>query len=121
RSRAFGKDAPAWPKSQQTQVLRIRVTCRAGSAAFMAPHLPNLAPDRFAKPQESSRKAVRCSVNRASCGAPDTGAGRRSGEQNMTESASRSLSQLLPGQVSLPGDDRYTAATRIWTKPFGAM
>jgi hypothetical protein len=37
------------------------------------------------------------------------------------ESASRSLSQLLPGQVSLPGDDRYTAATRIWAKPFGAM
>src|ERR1700730_10205700 len=84
----------------------------------MTPHLPNLAPDRSSKPQESSRKAVRCSVNRESYGAPDTGAGRRTGEQNMTESASRSLSQLLPGQVSLPGDDRYTAASRIWAKPF---
>ena len=32
-----------------------------------------------------------------------------------------SLSQQLPERVSLPGDDRYDSATRIWAKPVGAM
>jgi FAD/FMN-containing dehydrogenase len=31
------------------------------------------------------------------------------------------LSQQLPGRVSMPGDDRYAAATAIWAKPVGRM
>src|SRR6476646_1009512 len=33
------------------------------------------------------------------------------------ESPLRSLKQQLPGLISMPGDDRYAAATSIWAKP----
>src|SRR6476660_7471659 len=36
---------------------------------------------------------------------------------NSIESPLRSLKQQLPGLVSMPGDDRYAAATNIWAKP----
>jgi hypothetical protein len=31
------------------------------------------------------------------------------------------LAARLPGQVSMPGDDGYAAATAIWSKPAGRM
>ena len=31
------------------------------------------------------------------------------------------LGEQLPGRVSMPGDDRYAAATAIWAKPVGRM
>jgi FAD/FMN-containing dehydrogenase len=31
----------------------------------------------------------------------------------------RRLGEQLPGQLSMPGDDRYVAATAIWAKPVG--
>jgi FAD/FMN-containing dehydrogenase len=40
---------------------------------------------------------------------------------DLIESEFRSLSRQLPGMVSLPRDDRYAAATRIWAKPVGSM
>jgi FAD/FMN-containing dehydrogenase len=40
---------------------------------------------------------------------------------DLIERGFRSLSRQLPDRVSLPGDDRYAATTRIWTKPVGAM
>jgi FAD/FMN-containing dehydrogenase len=39
---------------------------------------------------------------------------------DLIEPIFRSLSQQLPDLVSVPGDDRYAAATRIWAKPVGA-
>ncbi len=36
------------------------------------------------------------------------------------ETALHRLSQQLPGQVSMPGDDGYTVATAIWAKPLDA-
>jgi FAD/FMN-containing dehydrogenase len=33
----------------------------------------------------------------------------------------RNISRQLPDRVSMPGDDRYAAATRIWAKPVGIM
>jgi FAD/FMN-containing dehydrogenase len=40
---------------------------------------------------------------------------------DLIERAFHNLNQQLPGRVSLPGDDRYAAATRIWAKPVGGM
>jgi FAD/FMN-containing dehydrogenase len=43
---------------------------------------------------------------------------------NMTyriERTLRRLGQQLPGRLSLPGNDRYIAATAIWAKPAGGM
>jgi hypothetical protein len=37
----------------------------------------------------------------------------------MTEPIERASRQQLPGLISLPGDDRYAAATNIWAKPMG--
>jgi FAD/FMN-containing dehydrogenase len=37
----------------------------------------------------------------------------------ITERTLRRLGQQLRGRVSMPGDDRYTAATAIWAKPIG--
>ena len=31
------------------------------------------------------------------------------------------LEQQLPGRVSMPGDERYAAATAIWAKPIGPL
>jgi FAD/FMN-containing dehydrogenase len=42
----------------------------------------------------------------------------------MTELIGRTLYRLgeqLPGRLSLPGDNRYAAATAIWAKPVGGM
>jgi FAD/FMN-containing dehydrogenase len=36
---------------------------------------------------------------------------------DLMETTFGSLSQQLPGRVSLPGDTRYVAATSIWAKP----
>ncbi len=33
----------------------------------------------------------------------------------------RRLGNQLPGRISFPGDDRYAAATAIWSKPVGGM
>jgi FAD/FMN-containing dehydrogenase len=38
---------------------------------------------------------------------------------NLIEKVLHRLSQQLPGQVSMPGDAGYSAATNIWAKPFG--
>jgi FAD/FMN-containing dehydrogenase len=35
----------------------------------------------------------------------------------LIEKTVRTLSEQLPGRVSVPGDDRYLAATSIWAKP----
>ena len=40
---------------------------------------------------------------------------------DLSESTLRALGGQLRGQVSTPGDDRYTAATAIWAKPVGRM
>ena len=42
----------------------------------------------------------------------------------MTDLIGRTLHRLggtLPGRLSMPGDDRYAAATAIWPKPVGPM
>ena len=42
----------------------------------------------------------------------------------MTDLIERTLRRLggqLPGRISMPGDDRYAAATVIWAKPVGRM
>ena len=38
---------------------------------------------------------------------------------DLTERTLHRLGEQLPGRVSRPGDDRYTAATAIWAKPVG--
>jgi FAD/FMN-containing dehydrogenase len=38
---------------------------------------------------------------------------------DLIERTFRSLSQQMPGRVSLPGDARYAAATALWAKPVG--
>jgi FAD/FMN-containing dehydrogenase len=40
---------------------------------------------------------------------------------DLIETAFRNLGRQLPGQVSLPGDDRYAAAIQIWAKQDGIM
>ncbi len=40
---------------------------------------------------------------------------------DLMETTFRSLSQQLPGRVSLQGDKRYIAATSIWAKPLKRM
>jgi len=40
---------------------------------------------------------------------------------DLIEARLRKLGNQLPGRVSMPGDDRYVAATAIWAKPSGAM
>jgi FAD/FMN-containing dehydrogenase len=43
-------------------------------------------------------------------------------QENMTNLIARTLSRLgqqLRGRLSMPGDERYTAATAIWAKPAG--
>jgi FAD/FMN-containing dehydrogenase len=40
---------------------------------------------------------------------------------NLIESTFRRLDQQLPDRLSVPGDDRYAAATAIWAKPIGRM
>src|SRR5262245_63743686 len=40
---------------------------------------------------------------------------------DLVKSALRELGGRLRGQVSTPGDDRYTAATAIWAKSVGPM
>jgi FAD/FMN-containing dehydrogenase len=37
------------------------------------------------------------------------------------ESTFHRLGEQLPGRLSMPGDDRYAAATAIWAKPVGRM
>ena len=37
------------------------------------------------------------------------------------EKSLRWLGEQLPGRLSMPGDDHYTAATAIWAKPVGRM
>ena len=39
----------------------------------------------------------------------------------MIEASLYKLGNQLPGRLSMPGDDRYVAATAIWAKPSGAM
>jgi FAD/FMN-containing dehydrogenase len=39
---------------------------------------------------------------------------------DLIEKTLHRLSQQLPGQVSMPGDDGYNVATAIWAKPFDA-
>src|SRR5262249_4476495 len=44
------------------------------------------------------------------------------GAGNMSDLSDRTIHRLgeqLPGRLSMPGDDRYTAATAIWAKPVG--
>ena len=38
---------------------------------------------------------------------------------DMTGKMLRRLGEQLPGCVSIPGSDRYAAATAIWAKPVG--
>ena len=38
---------------------------------------------------------------------------------DMTGKTLRRLGEQLPGCVSIPGSDRYAAATAIWAKPVG--
>src|SRR5499433_320931 len=40
---------------------------------------------------------------------------------DLIEARLRKLGNQLPGRVSMPGDDRYLAATAIWAKPSGTM
>src|SRR5215469_13389495 len=40
---------------------------------------------------------------------------------DLIEARLRKLGNQLPGRVSMPGDDRYVAATAIWAKPSGAL
>jgi len=40
---------------------------------------------------------------------------------DLIETAFHKLSRQLPGRVSMPGDDRYIAATGIWAKQLGGM
>ena len=40
---------------------------------------------------------------------------------NMIGKALRQLGERLPAGLSMPGSDRYTAATAIWAKPVGPM
>jgi hypothetical protein len=40
---------------------------------------------------------------------------------DLIERTLQRLGQLVPGGVSKPGDDGYTAATAIWAKPIGPM
>jgi len=40
---------------------------------------------------------------------------------NLIETIFQKLGNQLPGRLSMPGDDRYVAATAIWAKPSGAM
>jgi FAD/FMN-containing dehydrogenase len=40
---------------------------------------------------------------------------------DLIEKTLHRLGEQLGGRLSLPGDDRYTAATAIWAKPVGRM
>jgi hypothetical protein len=40
---------------------------------------------------------------------------------DMIGTALRRLGEQLPGDLSMPGSDRYAAATAIWAKPVGPM
>ena len=40
---------------------------------------------------------------------------------NMIGKALRRLGEQMPGDISIPGSDRYAAATAIWAKPVGPM
>jgi hypothetical protein len=40
---------------------------------------------------------------------------------DLNEARLHKLGNQLPGRLSMPGDDRYVAATAIWAKPSGAM
>ena len=40
---------------------------------------------------------------------------------DLIEARLHKLGNQLPGRLSMPGDDRYVAATAIWAKPSGAM
>src|SRR5215472_18762604 len=40
---------------------------------------------------------------------------------DLNEARLNKLGNQLPGRLSMPGDDRYVAATAIWAKPTGAM
>src|SRR5499427_4909937 len=40
---------------------------------------------------------------------------------DLNEARLHKLGNQLPGRLSMPGDDRYEAATAIWAKPSGAM
>src|SRR5215813_5964648 len=40
---------------------------------------------------------------------------------DLIETIFQKLGNQLPGRLSMPGDDRYVAATAIWAKPSGAM
>jgi hypothetical protein len=40
---------------------------------------------------------------------------------DLIEARLHKLGNQLPGRLSMPGDDRYIAATAIWAKPSGAM
>src|SRR5215813_8943546 len=41
--------------------------------------------------------------------------------EELVERTLRRLGERLPGRVSVPGDDGYTAATAIWAKPIGPL
>src|SRR5262245_29387139 len=46
------------------------------------------------------------------------------GSATMTVMIARTLNRLeqqLPGRVSMPGEERYAAATAIWAKPVGKL
>ena len=38
---------------------------------------------------------------------------------NVIGKALRRLGEQMPGDISIPGSDRYAAATAIWAKPVG--